>query len=263
MPTSRGPRRFPLLLSIALMAVFSPIARARTQQAAPPITAPNVQFKPWTGDLDGMLKRHFIRALVSYSKTQYYVVKGVQHGAVYEALIAYQDYINKKFPPKEKALRFHVVFLPTSRDQLLTRLNEGKGDIAVATLTVTPERQKLVDFSDPFITGVKEVVVTGPDAPTIRSVEDLSGQEVFVRQSSSYWDHLQQLNDKLKSEGKAPVKLRAAPEDLEDEDLLEMLNAGLVHNLVTDDYMPALWGKIYTKIQPHPDVFISEGNSFA
>src|SRR5580698_342588 len=270
MPTPRGLRVF-LPIALAALCLSSAVAQTKPAPAAKPsqsstlapITGPTVQVKPWTGDLDGMLKRHFIRALVSYSKTQYYVVKGVQHGAVYEALIAYQDYINKKFPSKEKALRFHVVFVPTARDQLLTRLNEGKGDLAVATLTVTPERQKLVDFSDPFITGVKEVVVTGPDAPAIHSVEDLSGQEVFVRQSSSYWDHLQQLNDKLKSEGKAPVKLRAAPEDLEDEDLLEMLNAGLVHNLVTDDYMPALWGKIYTKIQAHPDVFISDGNSFA
>jgi membrane-bound lytic murein transglycosylase MltF len=264
----RGLGSFYLLFLVILpIATVSPRACAQSNPAqtapAPPITAPNVQFKPWSGDLDGMLKRHFIRALVAYSKTQYYVVKGVQHGTSYEALIAFQDYINRKYPPKEKNIRFHVVFVPVARDQLLTRLDEGKGDIAVATLTVTPDRQKLVDFSDPFVTGVKEVVVTGPDSPTINSIEDLSGQEVFARPSSSYWEHLQQLNDKFKSEGKAPLKLRAAPEDLEDDDLLEMLNAGLVHIVVVDDYMPRLWGKIYTKIQAHPDVTLAEGDSFA
>jgi membrane-bound lytic murein transglycosylase MltF len=274
MSISRGIRLLLICLFVAIAAVTTPGLKAQTKPVAPkpaqtggsatansPMTAPTVQFRPWTGDLDGMLKRHFIRALVAYSKTQYYVVKGVQHGAVYEGLIAFQDYINKKYPPKQKAIRFHVVFIPTPRDQLLTRLNEGKGDIAVATLTVTPERQKLVDFSDPFATGIKEVVVTGPDSPTINSIDDLAGQEVFARPSSSYWDHLQQLNEKFKSQGKPPVKLRAAPEDLEDEDLLEMLNAGLVHVVVVDDYLPKLWAQIYTKIQGHPDVAISEGNS--
>ena len=171
--------------------------------------------------------------------------------------------MNKKYPSKVKNIRFHVVFIPVARDEMLTRLNEGRGDIAVGNLTVTPERQKLVDFSDPFATGVKEVVVTGPDSPAINSIEDLSGQEVFVRPSSSYWEHLQRLNDKFKTEGKAPVKLRAAPEDLEDEDLLEMLNAGLVHIVVTNAYMPRLWSKIYTKIQDHPDVMLADGGSIA
>jgi membrane-bound lytic murein transglycosylase MltF len=133
----------------------------------------------------------------------------------------------------------------------------------VATLTVTLERQRLVDFSDPMATGVKEVVVTGPSSPQVNTVEDLSGQEVFVRPSSSYFEHLQALNDKLKKEGKPLVKLRAAPEDLEDEDLLEMLNAGLAHIVVTDGYLPRLWGNIFTNIKSHPDVTVSDSGSFA
>jgi hypothetical protein len=127
MPVPRGLRIFfPIALaalclsSAAAQTKPAPAAKPSQSSTLAPIAGPSVQVKPWTGDLDGMLKRHYLRALVSYSKTQYYVVKGVQHGAVYEALIAYQDYINKKFPSKEKALRFHVVFVPTSRDQLLT-----------------------------------------------------------------------------------------------------------------------------------------------
>jgi len=40
-----------------------------------------------------------------------------------------------------------VVFIPLRRDQLLPGLAAGKGDIAAANLTITPERQKLVDFT--------------------------------------------------------------------------------------------------------------------
>jgi ABC-type amino acid transport substrate-binding protein len=64
---------------------------------------------------------------------------------------------------------------------MLSRLGAGRGDLAVGTLTITPERLKLVDFSDPLVMGVKEIAVTGSHSPAIHSLGDLSGQEVFVR----------------------------------------------------------------------------------
>ncbi len=210
-----------------------------------------------------MLKRHFMRALVASSKSQYYVVNGVQHGSSYEYLKAFEDWVNRKYPPKVKNVKFHVVFVPVSRDQLLPRLNAGRGDLATGTLMITPERKRIVDFSDPVVTGLREIAVTGPHSPELHSVEDLSGQEVFARKSSSHWEHLERLNEKFKSEGKASVKLRAAPEDLEDEDLLEMLNAGLVPVVVTDAYLPKLWAPFYTNIKANLDVVIADGGKVA
>lgn len=245
--------------SIALSQTKPPAS----SQASQGVAAPAIQAPPWTGDLDGMLKRRYIRALVAYSKTQYYVVKGVQYGSSYEFLKAFEDAINRKYPQKTKNLRFHVLFVPVPRDKLFSRLVEGRGDIAVGALTVTPDRLKLVDFSDPLVQGVKTIVVTGPQSPTLNTPDDLSGKEVFTRQSSSYWEHLQALNAKFKSEGKPLVKLRAAPEDLEDEDILEMLNSGLIQIAVTHVYLPKLWGHIYTKISPHTDIVISDNDSIA
>jgi len=120
-----------------------------------------------------------------------------------------------------------------------------------------------VDFSDPLVTGVKEIAVTGPGSPELHSLEDLSGQEVFARKSSSHWEHLEALNEKFRGEGKALVKLRAAPEDLEDEDLLEMLNAGLVPIVVTDAYLPKIWQQFYTNIKANPDVMLSDSGKIA
>ncbi|MFZ3333401.1 MAG: lytic transglycosylase F [Candidatus Acidiferrales bacterium] len=225
--------------------------------------APNIHGAAWTGDLDGMLKRRYMRALVAYSKTQYYVVKGVQYGSSYEFLKAFEEAINRKYPRKQKNLRFHVLFVPVPRDKMFSGLAEGRGDIAVGALTITPERLKLVDFSNPLVEGVKTIVVTGPQSPTLNTLDDLSGKEVFTRQSSSYWEHLQALNTKFKSEGKPLVKLRAAPEDLEDEDILEMLNSGLIQVAITHAYLPKLWGHIYTNIHPHTDIVISDNDSIA
>ena len=257
-----------LPISFAALAIFLVASGVAAQVAhkpkapAGPVSTLSVQGSAWKGDLDGMLKRRYIRALVVSSKTQYYVVKGVQRGAAYEALMAFQHFINRKYPQKNKNLKFHVLFIPVARDKLLSRLAEGRGDISVATLTITPERQKIVDFSDPTVSGMKEIVVTGPNSPTINTIDDLSGQEVFVRLSSSYAEHLNQLNEKLKSQNKPLVKIHPAPEDLEDEDLLEMLNAGLVHVLVMDAYLPKLWATLYTKIQAHPEAVLSDSETF-
>ncbi len=258
---------------ISIVPLFSPdptgsLALAQTKppassQPTQSVSAPALQAPPWTGDLDGMLKRRYIRALVAFSKTQYYVVKGVQHGSSYEYLKAFEDAINKKYPQKQKNIRVHVVFVPVPRDKMFSRLAEGRGDLAVGALTVTPDRLKLVDFSDPLIEGAKSIAVTGPDSPALTTLDDLAGKEVFARPSSSYWEHLQALNAKFKSEGKPPIILRAAPEDLEDEDILEMLNSGLIQVAVTHAYLPKLWAQIFPKIRPHEDIVISDNESIA
>jgi membrane-bound lytic murein transglycosylase MltF len=254
-----------LLTAALLLAVRTSALPASGPTAAKKpskVDALPIQSKPWTGDLDGMLRRGQIRALVTYSKTHYFVVNGAPRGLAYEAFKELENYINKKFPPRNKNIRCHVAFIPVSRGDLFSRLVEGKGDIALAGLTITPERRKLVDFTDPTMSGVDEIAVTGPASPAISTTDDLSGKEVFVRKSSSYWTHLQRLNERFRKAGKPPVTLRPAPDDLEDEDLLEMLNAGLVPIVVADAYKPRLWGKIYTKIKPHPEIVLNAGGEF-
>ena len=124
---------------------------------------------------------------------------------------------------------------------------EGLGDIAVADLTITPDRLKQVDFSDPVLSGVKEPVVSGPTSPKIASLDDLSGKEIHVRKSSSYYQSLQKLNDRFKTEGKNSIKIVAANENLEDEDLLEMLNAGLIPLVVVDSHKAEFWSRYLTR----------------
>jgi membrane-bound lytic murein transglycosylase MltF len=265
LPAAPTPNWVKPILPTEMKTRFAAVGQTPPSQPSSPrhAAAPALQLAPWSGDFDGMLKRRFIRVLVASSKTEYYVVNGVQHGSSYEFLKAFEQWVNQKYPQKDKSLRFHVVFVPVSRDQIFPRLTAGRGDLAVGTLAVTPERSKIVDFSDPLVTGVKEIAVTGPNSPELHSLEDLSSQEVFVRKSSSHWEHLEALNQKFRSEGKAVVKLRAAPEDLEDEDLLEMLNAGLVPIVVTDAYLPRIWQQFYTSIKPNPDVVLNDSLQIA
>ena len=115
----------------------------------------------------------------------------------------------------------------------------------------------------PTRTNVSEVVVTGPGAPPITTVDDLAGQEVFVRKGSIYDESLVSLNAQLKARGKAPVVITVAPDVLEDDDVLEMVNAGLVPITIVDDYLAEFWSKVFTNITVHRDVTVRSGGTLA
>ena len=220
-----------------------------------------VGTRAWKGDFDAMVERRVVRALVPYSKTFYYVEKGRPRGVSYDILSAFEQDLNKKL--NSKTLKIKVIFVPVARDELISGLAEGRGDLIIADLSKTPDREKRVDFSDPMFTGIREIPVTGPGGPEIRTVDDLSGKEVFLRRTSSYYEHLQTLNERFTREGKAPVKVREAPEELEAEDILEMVNAGLVGATVVDGYKAKMWSVVFTGLRLHADAAISEDNAYA
>jgi membrane-bound lytic murein transglycosylase MltF len=206
-------------------------------------------FQKWTGDLDGMAKRRLIRVLVVYSKTMYYLDGAQERGLSYDAIKEFEDFVNAKY--KTGILRISVVPIPVSRDELLPGLIEGRGDISAANLTITPEREESVDFSNPFFSKVTEWLVTGPGAPHISTIDDLSGVEVFVRKSSSYCESLEKLNEQFETQGKPPVRIVPVSEYLESEDILEMTNAGIYPVTVIDSHLGEFWIQVFPHIKLH------------
>jgi len=215
---------------------------------------------PFTGDLDEMVKRRLIRVGVTFNRTFYFVDEGQPRGVAFEYIKAFEDDLNKKLNTGN--LRVNVVFVPVPRDLLLRGLAGGKLDVVVGQLSDTPERRKTVDFTNPTRTGVNEVLVTGPGAPAIESVDDLAGKDVFVGKASSYYGSLLALNDRLTAQGKPPVSIHGV-ENLEDDDLLEMVNAGLIPAVVVDDYLADFWKKIFTDLNVHTSVTLNTGGRLA
>lgn len=216
---------------------------------------------PWTGDLDGMMERRTVRVLVPYSKTLYFLDGPEQRGIVYEIMSGFENVLNEG--SSRRVMGVNVVFLPTTRDQLLPALIAGHGDIAAANLTVTPQRQEQVAFTRPLGRNVREVVVSHSEARAPDSLFDLSGQTVLVNPQTSYFEHLQAVNRELESAGIAPVVVRPAPHHFETEDILEMVNAGLVDYTIADNYIARFWMQVLPRIRIHEDVALSEGNEIA
>ena len=217
--------------------------------------------KPFTDDFDALVKRRSIRVGVTFNRTHYFIDKGQERGLTYEALKLFENDLNADL--KTGNLKVHVVFVPMSRNQLYPALAGGKVDMVAAMVTVRPELEKLAAFSDPTRTNVSEVVVTGPGAPAIATLDNLAGQEVFVRKGSIYEESLITLNQQLTARGKPPAVFVEAPAVLEDDDVLEMVNAGLAPITIVDDYLAEFWSKVFTSITVHRDVTVRTGGNLA
>jgi len=249
----------------------SPTVRATSTNSAAekiieqPVTVPRfggLMERPWWGDLDGLLERRVIRALVVPTQTHYFIRDGQPQGIAAEMLLAFERYLNGKYKPAQRHLKTHVVFVPTTRDDLIPALNEGRGDLAVAALTITPGRLAEADFSAPFIRDVSEIVVTGPASPSLVTPEDLADRVVHVRPSSSYYEHLLALNGRFRDQGRPPIRLVAVPEYLQDADLMELVDAGLLGLIVVDDYKARLWARVFPNLVLHPEIAINSGGDF-
>jgi membrane-bound lytic murein transglycosylase MltF len=211
----------------------------------------------WTGDLDGMVERGFVRILTVHNPL-FFTFDGVdQRGFAAEMARAFDEHLAKELGRVRSP---SVVLIPVARDELLSGLVEGRGDLAAANLTITPERKKIVAFSAPIYPGISELVVTGPAAPAVSSFDDLVKRGLHLRRSSSYFDHAQGLNAKRKESGKAPIPIRPADEYLEDYDLLDMVNAGVIPAIVVDSHKAAFWSQVFPKIKVHDNLAIHTGN---
>ena len=215
----------------------------------------------WVGDLDEMAERGVVRALVAYSLGQYFLDGATQRGMTYEVLSEFEKFLNQQVG--RRPVKVAVLVIPVQRDELFSALERGLGDIAAANLTITRSRLETVDFSDPFLTGVSELVITGPAGPELRSLADLAGHEVYVRRSSSYWRSLEKLNDDFQTKGLKAVDVVPAEEFLQDEDLLEMVNAGLLPATVVDSTKAGFWAGIFDQIKVHEDLAVRTGGEIA
>jgi len=217
--------------------------------------------KPWTGDFDKMLERRMIRIYAPFSRSLYYSDKGRERGIAVELARDWERYLNVKYAKQLGKRPLTVYIAPATRDKLLPYLGEGLADVSIGNLTVTDERLKVVDFvpGDEGRRTISEVVVTGPTSPALKSLDDLSGKKVHVRKAASYYESLVALNEKFKRDGKPPIEFVFVPEALEDEDMMDMLNAGLLQIIVVDDWKARMWAQVLPKVAPRNDLVLREG----
>lgn len=215
----------------------------------------------WVGDFDVMEKRRVIRLLTVYSPGRYYLVDGQEKGLVKEMAANFEQFVNKRLGRGH--VKVHVAIIPVARNQLIPSLRGGYGDLISASLSITEERDEILDFSIPVSKPLSEILITGPTADPLASIEDLSGNTIAVRRSSSYRESVDKLNARFVAEGKAPVHIEPISEYLEDDDLIEMVDKGLLPWIIVDDYKLQLWDDVFTNVTARNDIVFREGGRIA
>ncbi len=209
------------------------------------------------GDLSAMSKRRYIRALVTYSRTGFFFDKnGTPKGMQVDLLNAYEEQLNKG--KKRASDKIYIRYIPTTFDRLIPDLLEGKGDIIASLMTITPKREKEIDFISGKRGSVQELVVSHTSVKDIHSVEDLFGKEVYVLKGSSYVEHLNDINQFLKRKklNHKPIKIVEADSHLMTEEILELVNSGIIPLTIADSYIAKIWSNVLGNIKIYDSVAI-------
>ena len=244
-----------LLIVLLLMLSLHGAARADVESIAPLLS------NTYTEDLDVMRKHGVIRVLVTYKKTEYFVVNGRQHGFEYELMEQYEKLINKG--RKKGQLPIDIVYIPVPFQRLIPSLLEGHGESCAAGMTITPKRKEQVAFTIPYFKDVSEVLVTHKTDKSIRSTDDLSGRVMYVLNGSSYVQHLEELSNKFKEQGRPPVYIVESDRYLATEDILELINANVVEVSVADNHIAELWANVLPNIAVHKEIAINSSGEIA
>ncbi len=218
-------------------------------------------LQPRFDDLPVLRQTRQIRVLVSYSQTNFFIHKGEQRGFEYEMLSRFADRLNEGLVREDQ--KTQLVFIPVSFDELIPMLERGQGEIAAAGLTVTEERANRIDFADPYLRDVDEIVVSSKTAPSISTLESLSGKKVHVSPDSSYYSHLENLNIDLESKGLPSIEIVNLDPQLEAEDYLELVDSGIIEYTIADSYLAEIWAEILPNIRAYPEIKIHSGNEIA
>ena len=219
----------------------------------------HVQKDQLFGDLEEIRERRILRVLVTHSRTDFFLDGGQILGVQADFANEFVKSLNKN--AKRESDKVFVQFVPVEFVDLIPALQTGRGDIAAAFLTVTPERSKLIDFVTTHKRSVSEVVVANKNAPPISKKADLSGKTIYVLKNSSYQTHLEKLNEDLLLVGLPAANVVQADDRLLTEDLIELVNAGVLNYTVSDDFKADLWADVLPDITVLHDVSIATNRS--
>ena len=237
------------------------IVKEDKPEPAPEPSRVDANPSPWTGDLDGMKDRQVIRILVPYSKTLFFYDKKKEMGVVHDLGVSLEKWANQQSSPEQGQKGLKVVFAPVPEERLLPDLMAGLGDMAAGGLTVGVNGQGQIDFGGSLAPDSGAVIVTRKRGDSVETLEDLSGREVVIHRSNASYEPLRALSRRLEAQGKRPIKLITAPEDLQDEDLLQMVSSGLLTIAVVDGYVAAFWGNIIPGIVVNGDLLDRSGTA--
>ncbi len=261
-------------LAAPLLACSSLLACACAPEATSQVEAAEAQLQasedpplvlrvtqPDTADWPEIERRGLLRVLVPRDRTNFFFAEGKLRGMEYELVHEFERSLARETSGTRPQI--DVAYVPVAFDRLLPALVEGLGDVAAGGLSITAEREELVAFTEPYLSGVSEIVVASSSAPPLAGLEDLAGQLVVVGPGSSYLASLAHLNQQLVARGLAPARIETPGRGFATEDLLELVHTGAFPYTVADQHVAELWSSVLGGLRPLPELQLATGGRIA
>lgn len=182
-------------------------------------------------DFDTIQSEGKLRVLIDFSSTSYFIYKGIPQGFEYELLNNYADFIG---------VNLEVIPI-NSLDSIFIELNKGTADVVAANLTVTEERKEEVSFSNPILVTKQVLIQRKPDGwkklkkkhiedSLIRSIHELGGKQIFVREKSSFYKELKKISKEIKHD----ININIVSGETTTEELIEKVSNGEIDYTIAD-----------------------------
>lgn len=181
-----------------------------------------VNKQNFIGDMKQIKKRGFIRVLTRNNPVCYFIHRGAPMGFEYEFISLFAKANNLQV----------VAIVPPEWKNLTEWLENGKGDIIAAGMSLTEKRKKLnnITFSTPYNQVNPMLVCRKKDAINLQSTQDLNGRTIVVRKNSSYREILENLQEKG-----IKLKIKSIPETMETYEIISAVEQGIYDLTIADD----------------------------
>lgn len=203
--------------------------------------------------LDKIKKRGKLIAVTDYNSTNYFVYRGTPMGYQFELLKLLADHLEVKL----------VLEINNDINECFEGLNTGEYDIIALGLTVTKERNRIVDFTTP-ITQTRQVLVQRkPDKwrkmrtydeverHLIRNPLQLAGKTINIQKNTTFYSRLKNLSDEIGDS----IFIIEDPDKEVEELITDVVNKDIDYT-ISDEHI-ALVNKKY-----YPDIDVKTPISF-
>ncbi|HIP35996.1 MAG TPA: transporter substrate-binding domain-containing protein [Crocinitomix sp.] len=199
-------------------------------------------------DWDEIENKRVLSILAENSPASFFIYKGKNMGYEYELLHEFS---------KDMGIELKV-FMMHNLDSMFLALKQCKGDLIACNLTITPEREQEVKFTNPHLITHQVLIQKKPknwrklskknlQDSLINTIEELKNKTIFVWQNSTYFKQINEINRKLNLN----MAIIPVEGDITSEELIEMVNNEEIEYTITDANVAQI-NQIY-----YPDIDIS------
>ncbi|NOZ48339.1 MAG: transporter substrate-binding domain-containing protein [Chlorobi bacterium] len=197
-----------------------------------------------TIDLEQIIKRGKLIALTDFNSTSYFIYRGEPMGYQYDMLKLLADYLSVDLE----------IIVSNDLEDTFDKLNTGKCDLLALNLTVTKQRNKFLNFVEPYSYTKQVLVQRKPKEWTkmsrntlekklLRNQLDLARKTVYVQKNSAFSKRLKNLSEEI---GDSINIIEV--ENYSTEQLISLVSKGEIDYTVSDENVALLNQTYYPNI---------------